>query len=138
MGRRGADYPNDWARLIGELVERQGWNKSRLTREAGLGRNTVGRWISGETANITTSSVRAVADATGIDYNVAAQAAIGAQQQQRADDDRAVRMVLDSDASDEVKNDLIAHIRARRREAEAAEIRDVEVWLRTHRPQTEG
>jgi transcriptional regulator with XRE-family HTH domain len=132
------EYPNEWARLIADIVARPGWTKARLAREAELGKNTPDRWISGETANITTEKVRAVADAADIDYNVAAQAAIGAQAQQKAEDDRAVRMILDSDASDEAKNDLIAHIRGRRREARDAEIRDVEFWLRTHRPQPEG
>ena len=66
------EYPNGWAKLVSELINRPGWNRTRLAREAGINRNTVRRWIDGESSNISASSIRLIADAADIDYQVAA------------------------------------------------------------------
>jgi transcriptional regulator with XRE-family HTH domain len=130
--------PNDWAKLIYELISRPGWSQARLAQEAQVNRNTIRRWVSGESANISAASIRLIAEAAGIDQDVAARSAMGAQQQLRAEDDRAVRMILDSDAPDHIKNELIAHVRSKRQESEDSLMRDIEFRLGYPRPQHGG
>lgn len=125
------EYPTDWARLIAEIVKRPGWTRQRLADEAKVNRGTIRRWISGESANVSVTSIRLIAEAAGINHEVAARAALGAQRQLKEDDDEAVRMILDSDAGQDVKQKLIAHVRSRRQENEDALRRDVEIWLST-------
>lgn len=128
MARRS--YPNDWARLIAEIVSRPGWSQAKLARTAGVGKNTPGRWISGETANVTTQSIRLIAAAAEIDYDVAARAAVGAQEQLRAEDDEAVRLIMeDKRADDDTKAELIRWVRTRRGESEENLMRDLQFRL---------
>jgi transcriptional regulator with XRE-family HTH domain len=128
-------YPNDWARLVDEIANRPGWSKSRLGREAGVDRRTVHRWISGESANVSAASIRLIAQAAGIDEATAARAATGAQEELKAEDDAAVRIILESDAPDHVKTELIAHVRSMRQDSEDSLMRYVEDRLRRPRPQ---
>lgn len=133
--RSNDEFPNEWARLIAEIVARPGWNRQRLADTAKVHRHTIRRWISGESANVSASSVRLIAEAAGVDHDVAARAAFGAQEQLRAEDDRAVKLILESDAPDTVKNELIAHVRSRRQESEDSLMRDLEFRLGYPRPQ---
>ena len=138
--RSTEEFPNEWARLIAEIVARPGWNRQRLADTANVHRHTIRRWISGESANVTTQSIRLIAEAANIDYAIAARAAGGAQEQLRAEDDRAVRIIMDDPrATAQTKADLIAHVRSRRQESEESLIRDVEFRLgHNPRPQTDG
>lgn len=130
-------YPNEWARLIAEIVDRPGWSKAKLARTAGVGKNTPDRWISGESANVSAKSVRLIAEASGIDPQIAASAAVDAQRRQKAEDDDLVRRIMDSDGPDHVKQELIEHVRQRRRETEDALRRDIDLFLRTRaQPET--
>jgi transcriptional regulator with XRE-family HTH domain len=126
-----ATYPNDWARLVGELTKRPGWSQAALAREAGVNRNTVRRWISGESANVSSASIRLLADAAEIDYEVAARAALGAQHLARADDDEAIRKVMESPLPDRHKREIVDYIHQRRAEEEAKLRRDIELMLST-------
>jgi transcriptional regulator with XRE-family HTH domain len=128
--RTAASPPNDWARLIDDLVRRLGSIK-KLVDVTGFDRNTIRRWRTGESANVTAETIRILADGTGIDYDEASRAALGAQQQMRADADAVVRRIEESDASDATKRDLIDLVRDKRRESEASILRDVDVFLRT-------
>lgn len=124
-------YPNDWARLVDELIKRPGWSKARLATESGINRNTIRRWVKGESVNVSSASVRLIAKAAGIDYDVASRAALGAQEQQRVQDDDAIRIIQESDAPPHVKDELVRHVRSRRLESEDWLRRDIELMLRT-------
>ena len=124
------EYPNDWARLIAEIVERPGWNRQRLAETAKVHRHTIRRWISGESANVTKTSMMLVAEAADLDFEVVASAAAGAQEQHRAADDRAIQRIMDSELSDPDKREMIRHVRTRRLEAEEMLERDVDLMLR--------
>lgn len=131
-------YPNEWARLIAEIVDRPGWSKAKLARTAGVGKNTPARWISGESANVTANSIRLIAEAAGIDQQIAARAAVGAQEKLRAEDDQAVQIILESTAPDDIKNELIAHVRSKRQESEDSLLSDIKFRLGYPRPQHGG
>lgn len=127
--RTAASPPNDWARLIDDLVKRLGSIK-KLVDATGINRNTIRRWRTGESANVTAETIRALADGVGIDYDEASRAALGAQQQMRAEADAVVRKIEQSDASDSVKRELVDLVRNKRQESEASILRDVEMILR--------
>ncbi len=114
----------------------EGWNQLELANRVGVNRNTIRRWVSGETANAATASVRLVADAAKIPYEEAARAVLGAQKQQSAADDRAIRTVMESHVDDDYKKQIIENIKRRRDEAEAAILRDVELMISDPRAQT--
>lgn len=125
------NYPNSWARLVSELIERPGWTQQRLADAANVDRGTIRRWRIGESVNVSSDSIRLIADAAGIDHDIAARAAVGAQD--AAHDDEAIRDVMAEDLSPEDKQELIDLIRTRRAEAEAALRRDIDFILRTRR-----
>lgn len=122
--------PNAWARLIQELINRPGWTQQRLADAAKVDRSTIRRWKTGESVNVSAQSVQLIAAAAGIDPQLAARAAVGAQEQAQAEDDEAIRIILESDARQDIKEELIAHVRSRRRESEDSLVRDVQVMLR--------
>jgi transcriptional regulator with XRE-family HTH domain len=117
--------------LIAELADRPGWNQTKLAESIGVGRNTIGRWISGESANVTSASIRLVATASGIDYETASRAAVGAQM--AAEEDRTIREVMDEDMPAEAKQELIDLIRARRAADDAKLHEEIEFVLRSRR-----
>jgi transcriptional regulator with XRE-family HTH domain len=123
------EYPNGWAKLVSELINRPGWNRTRLAREAGINRNTVRRWIDGESSNISASSIRLIADAAGIDYQTAAEAAVGARAQDIRNDDDAIRIIDESDLPADIKDELKDMVRSRRLESEESLRRDIEAEL---------
>lgn len=125
--------PNDWARLVKELSDRPGWNQARLAREVHVDRRTIGRWIKGTSVNVTGESMRLLADATGIDYQLVARAAIGTQRQAYDDDDEAIRDVLESNLAETLKREIVDYIRKRRDDEEAKLRRDIDLMLRSHR-----
>src|SRR5258707_13208930 len=88
-------YPNEWARLIGKLPRRQGWNQKRVADALGTHPRTVSRWISGESTKISGTSMLLVAQAFGLDYATVAQAALGAQLHDRMKDDEAIQIIRD-------------------------------------------
>jgi transcriptional regulator with XRE-family HTH domain len=137
MSTRGS-YPNDWARLIAELTERDGWNQTKFAKAVGVGRNTPGRWIRGESANVTVETIRLIAEFAGIPESTAARAALGAQAQVQAEDDAMVRDIMHSDAPEHVKQQAIAQVRSVRAEQEESLRRQIDFLLRTHKPQPEG
>src|SRR6185369_38909 len=126
-------YPNDWAKLVDELTRRPGWSKARLAREAGVDRRTVHRWISGESANVSADSIRRISEASTLQADLVARAALGAQKQQAAADDEAIAEVMASGIDDEYKQEIVEHIRRKRAEAEAALRRDIDIMLRRPR-----
>jgi transcriptional regulator with XRE-family HTH domain len=123
-------YPNDWARLVGELMRRESWTQQQMADRAGVIRNTIRRWVSGETVNVSTASVRLVADAAGIAYELAARAVYGADEQNARNDDAAIADVIASGLPEDDKRVIIDRIHARRAEAEESLRRDVALWLR--------
>lgn len=124
-----AEYPNEWAKLIAEVLSRPDWDRARLINETGSNRNTIMRWLSGETFNVSTAKIRKVADATGIDYDIAVAAVLGAKQKQRAEDERAIRLINESKASDELKERLIAHVRKMSSDHADERVRAIEILL---------
>jgi transcriptional regulator with XRE-family HTH domain len=121
--------PNDWARLIDDLVRRAGSIKA-FAAASGINRNTIRRWRTGESTNVTRDYQLKVAKGGNIDNEEVSRAALGAERQRRADEDAAVAMIEASDAAAELKSELIAHVRNRRRESEDSILRDVELMLR--------
>jgi transcriptional regulator with XRE-family HTH domain len=129
----GRAYPNAWARFISELIERPGWSQQRLADTAGVDRGTVRRWRNGTSVNVSARSIALIADAAGVDQDIAARAALGAREQVDKADDLAIREVMDSDIPQEYKDEIIEHIRLRRAEAEETLRRDIELMVRTRR-----
>jgi len=123
------EYPNSWARLVQQLIDRPGWSQQRLADESGIDRGTIRRWRTGESVNVAADSVRLIADAAGIDHGIAARAAIGAQE--AANDDEVIRDVeAATNIDDAYRQEIIEMIHRRRAEAEAALRRDIELMLR--------
>lgn len=128
--RDTAEYPNDWARLVGELTRRPGWTQKRLADEVGVNRNTVRRWMNGESVNISATSMRLLARATGIAHETAASAALGAQKRDHIKDDEALDMITaDPEIDDEYRARLIRLVTERRKENEASLLREIELLL---------
>lgn len=123
------EYPNGWARLVGDLISRPGWTRVRLAREAGVNRNTVRRWIDGESSNVSAQSIKLVADAAGISYEAASRAALGARAADLRNDDQAIATIEQSDLPDDIKAELISHVRSSRLESEEALRRDIEAQM---------
>lgn len=131
---RMRDHPtsdNEWAQFVRELATRPGWSIARLAREAGIHRSTIFRWINGDFASARLPNIKLFAEAAQIDYNLALRAATGAKRQADAEDEGAVGIIIASDASDQVKRELIEHVRARRQQHEAERLREIELILRT-------
>lgn len=134
-----AKYPNEWARLIDGLASRPKWSKTRLAKELDVDRRTIHRYIDGESVNVSAMIMNSVAILSGRPLQEISDLVTGAQARAAAEDDQMVRDILaDPDAPDYVKQQAIAHVRARRRENEEILRRDIDVLLNTHRPQTEG
>jgi len=127
------EYPNEWARLIASLVSRPGWSRARLAREAGINRNTPRRWMDGESANITSTMIRLIADATDTPLQVVAEAAVGARRQDLRNEDDARRSVIESDLPEDWKQEILDYIEERRVESEEALRRDIDMMLRARR-----
>jgi len=122
------DYPNSWAQLVQELIDRPGWSQQRLADESGIDRGTIRRWRTGESANVSAGTVRLIADAAGIDQDIAARAAVGAQD--AAKDDEIVREVEAAKNIDEgYRRQIIDMIHRKRAEAEASLRRDIRLML---------
>lgn len=94
-------------------VKRPGWSVSRLSRDSGIARSTLHRWLAGD-ASLTTHSVRRIAQTLGVDLAEAMLAAGAALGPPKVDDDPEMRVVIESDLADAKKAAIIAHIRARR------------------------
>lgn len=129
----GALFPNEWAKLISELIDRPGWTQQRLADTAGVDRGTIRRWRKGESANVSAKSIRLIANAAGINEDEAARAALGAKIREDERDDEAIREVLESDIPERYKQEIIDHIRSRRTEAEETLRREIAMLLRAHR-----
>ena len=125
------EYPNDWAKLVAGVTRRPDWNQTKLAEAAGINRNTVRRWIKGESVNVSAQSIKLVADAAGIDYDEAAAAALGARAVDIKKDVDAVRIIEESDLPADIKLDWISYIRSRQLESEDTLRREVEMMLRT-------
>jgi transcriptional regulator with XRE-family HTH domain len=129
----GREYPNDWARLIADLVKKEDGNQTQLARKLGVGRNTIGRWLSGSSINLTVDKIKLVATRAGISRGAAALAAVDAQEADAARDDQSIRDIEDSDFDDEYKQAMIDKIRRHRRDSENALRLDIEVMLKRPR-----
>lgn len=128
-------YPNEWAALIDSLATRPGWSKTKLAKELGVDRRSVHRYINGDSVLVPTEVQMRAAQLSSRSLDEIARMVTGAEQAQRADDDNAVRVILESDAPDRVKQDLIEHVRARRRENEERLLSDIGLVLRSSEPQ---
>lgn len=64
----------DWPAYLRRMTKRPGWSVARLSRESGVHRGTIFKWIAGE-SGVTVDSVRRVALAFGDDLENAFRAA---------------------------------------------------------------
>lgn len=120
--------PNPWAALILELIARPGWSQQRLADAAEVDRATIRRWKIGESVNVSSQSIKLLAQAAGIPVDVAARAAAGGAEAVR--DDWAIREVEASHATDDEKDRIVAEIRHKRAAFDASLRRDLDFWLR--------
>lgn len=125
------DYPNDWARFIEGLIGRPGWSQQRLADEAGVHRSTVRRWRQSEIVNISSESIRLIAEASGVSERVVMAAAVGVSD--RIDEDEAIAEVQASDLPGVLKDEIIDYIRRQRDKAEADLRQAVQMMMRSHR-----
>ena len=122
---------NEWGAFVHHLTKRPGWSIARLSRAAGIHRSTIFRWINGDFKNARLPNIKIFAEAAEVDYHSALQAATGIQRQIDEEDQGAIRIILESDASDTVKRELVEHVRTRRLEHEAQRRREIELILRS-------
>lgn len=127
----GNEAVNEWGTFVRDLTKRPGWSIVRLSRAAGIHRSTIFRWIKGDSKNVRLLNIKIFAAAAEVDYHTALQAATGIRRQTDEQDQAAIRIILESDAGDAVKHELIEHVRARRIEHEAERRREIELILRT-------
>lgn len=123
------DYPNEWARLIDQLAQPPR-SKTSLAKELDVDRRTVHRYIDGTSVNIPAPIIRRVAELAGMSLDETTDIALGAQAKERADTERALRVIQDDpDASDELKARLVDHVRKMSTEHADARLRYVESIL---------
>lgn len=77
-----ADADTPWARFLRSTVDRPGWTVARLSRETAgsdgkprVSKATIFRMLNGSTKKISTSSVRILAEAAGVEIDTALRAA---------------------------------------------------------------
>lgn len=102
-----------WAKYLKGIQERPGWSVARLAREADIHRTTIFRWIAGDTENISTQRVIAIAKAVGDDPAIALRAAGEMLNGERVDPnapdmrDPVVRRIMALDVDDEMREMML-------------------------------
>lgn len=123
--------PTPWGRYVKALTDRPGWSVARLSRESGIERGTIFRWISGRLERVTVESVRLVAETSGDDIDRALRAAAGLTPDGGVDTDEdeiefEIRLIQASDLPPEQKRAMVDYARElqRRQQAERAQVRE--------------
>lgn len=118
----------DWAGYLRRMTSRPGWSVARLSRESGIHRGTIFKWMSNKgTAGVNVNSVKAVAAAFGDDPANALRAAGSVEVAKDAERDEEIELVrTDPRLSPEMKIRIVTLIverRERERQAALAETR---------------
>lgn len=104
--------PSTWAAFLREITGRRDWSVARLARESGMHRSTIFRWMNGEVRSVTVETVKTIARAAGVDEAVALRAAGNLVETPLPDEDEeSIRLIMESDASKYVKEELVREIR---------------------------
>jgi plasmid maintenance system antidote protein VapI len=118
--------PDAWSAYLKRMTSRPDWSVARLSRETGIARSSIFRWIAEGAGAITIESVFRVADALDDDRANALQAAANLA----TDGDPEIGLILKSNRSDRIKTQMIDRLLARREEERARRIADLEFMLR--------
>lgn len=108
-----SDAFSGWARYLKGIQARPGWSVARLAREADIHRTTIFRWIAGDTENISTQRVIAIAEAVGDDPAVALRAVGDMLTGETADPDApdmsdpVVRKIMSFNVDDEMRQMML-------------------------------
>lgn len=139
-GRRQIDRAA-WARVVDKLVTTEaGGNQTCFGALVGVTPKTVGRWLRKQ-VDVSEEAVRGVANALNqpplpllveVGYYTADEAtgAIGQTAGARDDRDPEIQVILNSGVSDDLKTELVAHVKRRREEDQRRRMDDIQLILK--------
>lgn len=119
------DSGENWGAYLRRMTSRPGWSVARLARESSIHRATIFGWIKEGTPKVNVESVRAIAQALGDDIGVALRAAGRVEGEPTDADEREIAEIERSDISRQLKDRLIAHVRARQERDRLARMEEV-------------
>lgn len=111
----------EWAKYLKSIQDRPGWSVARLARVTGMHRSTLFRMIAGETENISTQKVLAIAEAAGDPPAVALRAAADLLTDDEPytpapfgldRNDPVVQKIMSLDVDDEIREHMLNRHRA--------------------------
>ena len=119
------DGGHPWSAYLRRMTRRPGWSVARLSRESGIAKSSIFKWIADGPGAITIQSVYLIADALGEDRETALRAA-GDIPRGR---DPEVDLILAAPRTDEQKAEMIQRLMRRREEEERRRIEDLRFAL---------
>lgn len=118
----------NWAAYLRRMTKRPGWSVARLSRESGIHRGTIFKWISGDTG-VTIDSVRRIAAALGDDTETALRAAGNAGRAARKAVDEEVALIMRAPVDDDLKQMMLRRLEERRERDRQRRIEDFQGLL---------
>jgi hypothetical protein len=118
--------PSPWVAYLLEVTTRPGWTVTRLSRESGIHRGTIYKWINGELTGTSTDSVRKIGTAADGRPDAAMQAAAGFLGDTDDPDAEAITLILAAQIPDSLKQELIADLRRESRQDAARRRNSIE------------
>jgi hypothetical protein len=119
-----------WAAYLVEVVNRPGWNPTRLSRESGIHRGTIYKWMKGELKGTSTDSVTKIGIAADGRPDLAMQAAAGLLGADDDPDAEAIALIQAAQIPESLKKELITELRSESRQDAARRRRSVELALK--------
>lgn len=119
----------NWSAYLRRMTKRPGWSVARLSRESGVHRATIFKWISGE-PGVTIDSVRRIATALGEDSDVALRAAGNAGSAAPVGPvDEEVSLIMRAPVDDDLKQMMLRRLEERRERDRQRRIEDFQGLL---------
>jgi transcriptional regulator with XRE-family HTH domain len=118
----------DWAGYLRRMTNRSGWSVARLSRDSGVHRGTIFKWMSGK-GGVTLASVRSIAAALGDDPTNALRAAGSAGGAPLPDADEELDLIMAADVDNQTKQVMVERLLERRERERQARIADLQFMI---------
>jgi transcriptional regulator with XRE-family HTH domain len=118
----------NWAAYLRRMTKRPGWSVARLSRESGIHRATIFKWLAGDTG-VTVDSVRRVALALQDEPGIALRAAGNAGIPVAAVEDEEMAIIDRAPVDDDLKDIMRGQLLERRERERLQRIADFQTMI---------